>query len=714
MYEFSSFSILDISEAGERKIADSIIVEQIGDGYRINIPDDFTGKKLLVEPLGSYQKRKIYLNDYYTEDSEERKNLDGTWRINDREYTSEYAEISPLASYIVSYKYDSEEYFFLSSQPECFYSNNEEGEVVFNQRTAADETLNYEVELHKYISSTLISDVERTVWLNGKEAQTIKANREYILNKLRYGEKIFLETDRAWSGLENNRNLILTNTEYLSNGHLKYTLLVPERNGQFRFDPSDYTFDHGTLTFKCFGQVITSPVMLARGSKIYYEQRSAEEGYWLAGSNHYVEVTDEMETKRQLEDIHFTPMVRVNVLLPQPQHGGSVIYKLNGTHVEGSSCSTYSGSIITMKMVPWKGWMTEEVEELIYKVGDNQSQVASVGFRTMESLFIEDEDHKPSLKVTLEKSVGENMVFTLHASGCAKEASSYEGGWKVTDLLPTTRNAPVYNLMDNSQIIIQDQKIGTERPIEITMANRAIQTGKAVRMVISKTDDSKKTAKEIRYFDDLSVPLEPITIYPPDELGKSDVWYQSIEITIGVVDVEKYEPATAFKNTTVSLQETESLKYLKKGDLLEGTQKVIVTIKPDTGYYVTGKKVGNGLYQETMKFSEYLKNADNILQSHPAEPYYIITLDTTDPFARYTYKLDGKEVSGTIYSKVGQKLELSYEIRESGYQLEKASGGFLFGLGASKTKAVETIVIDSTMQGKTITKSDFNIKTVKG
>lgn len=38
----------------------------------------------------------------------------------------------------------------------------------------------------------------------------------------------------------------------------------------------------------------------------------------------------------------------------------------------------------------------------------------------MTRLFTEDEDHKPKLDVVLEKSVGENMKFTIEASGFKK------------------------------------------------------------------------------------------------------------------------------------------------------------------------------------------------------------------------------------------------------------------------------------------------------
>ena len=92
-----------------------------------------------------------------------------------------------------------------------------------------------------------------------------------------------------------------------------------------------------------------------------------------------------------------------------------------------------------------------------------------------------------------------------------------------------------------------------------------------------------------------------------------------------------------------------------------------------------------------------------------------MTLDSSDTFATYTYKLDGKEVSGTITVKEGQKLTLTYEITDSAYKLKEGAGGVpLVGWGKSYTKVSKDLTITPGMDGKTITKDDFGIETVKG
>ena len=233
-------------------------------------------------------------------------------------------------------------------------------------------------------------------------------------------------------------------------------------------------------------------------------------------------------------------------------------------------------------------------------------------------------------------------------------------------------------------------------------------------MVIVKTDDKGNKTSETRYIDDLSETLDPIYIYQSGTNATSTVWYKSVEITIGVVDIEKFAQPNASANTKVTVVNNSTGETLATGDLIEADTKVVVTITPLSGYYVTGKNVSNDVYSKTMKFSEYQKNISTIISEHPADKYYTITLDKSDAYASYIYKLDGKEVSGMIYVKAGQKLELTYEITDPAYKLSTAHGGLVFGIGSSTTKATETITIDSNMHGKTITKTEFNIDTVKG
>lgn len=710
MYYFAGFRIMENDDNGGMTESASVKIDGSGTEYVISIPQDFKGTELSVVPIGAYQKRVISLTDYCTDDNGSKKELNGTWIINDREYTDNAAEISAISSYIISYKYDSDKYFYLGSEPECYYSNNADGIVIFKQREPSDATLDYSVELHEYLDVSLVADMERDVTINEAKYKGVKANSKINIPKLRYGQHVKIITNKEWDDLENCRELILVSSGRESENYT-YDMIVPEKDGEFLFDPSEYRYEHGTISFKCFGKTVASPQVLAKGSKIYYSQNTADEGYWLAPGDNFIIVGEEQETKQQLQDIHFTQMVQVKVALEQPERGGKVIYSVDGNRLYGSTYSTYSGTVIEMEFVPWEGWILNSNAHSgdTYVVKDSESQIVGGDEYEISSVFTEDRKHMPEMTVTLEKTVGKDMEFSISASGFNSDKLSYGGGWKFSDVF--NKDASKYNA-GNSQEIITQQKIGTGSPIYMTIGNSALPSGQAVRLVITKTDSNDNKESETRYITNMTKRLEPIYIYKPEEVDTSKIWYKSINITIGIVDINEFNMLSPSANSIISVRNMLTNEMMSDGELIEGTEKVTVTINPEDGYYITGKKVTEGVYQDTMKYSDYLKNIADIIVKHPAAKFYTITLDANDPFATYSYNLDGEEVGGTITVKEGQKLTLIYNITDSAHKLEK-NGIPVPGWGKSYTKAKKELTITPDMDGNTITKDDFGIK-VKG
>ena len=702
MYEFASFNICEYDDEGNRTVIDKCeqiaVATEKGCQVEIIIPSDFKGKELSIEPLGKYRMRQIKLNDYYIDEADNEHPLDGTWMIDDEISTEDVAEISAISSYIISYEYDSEEYFYSSSIPECYYNNNEDGIVIFNQREATDKTEDYSVELHKYISVSLVSGVDRVVAVDGGGMQTLKANTELSISKLKYGDKVIIETNKPWTDLETNRELILTKTEPLSTGSYKYTLIVPEKDGQFMFDPTEYEYEHGTVVFKCFGSAVTDKQCLAQGSKIYYEQGSAEDGYWLPTEDNCIVVSSEEETRKQLEEIHFVEMIQVSVSLKQPDFGGEIKYFVDGKQIYKSEYETYSGTVITMDFEPWEGWRCPYEDGMEYIVGESSSQIINVNGTDISRLFTEDENHKPKLNVTLEKSVEQDIKFDFTASGLDSQSYTYESGWFRSD----------YKIIDGN-------KIGTESPIVISVQNKARQSDKAVKIVVTKTDSDKKTeTAEIRYIIDSTEPQEPIYIYKNADVANATKRYSSIDIVVSMVDVTSFNKASASPNTIVTVYNADTMKEIKQGDLIEEAQKVVVKIEPSTGYYIVGGNNSDKTeYQDTMKYSKYVKDINGLINKYCAEKICTVKLDASDTFAKYVYKYDGEVVAGTVDVRAGKEITLEYEIIGDGYKLSEGSGGVL-GIGKSYKKVTKTITITNDMDGETITKADFNIEVEKG
>jgi len=355
-FEFSGFNIYEYTSEGKRVLRnDSLAGDFSANGLVLQIPADFSGTELAVEPVGLYHPMVLALNDYYFDNGKEMP-LSGAWTINGQIFDGNTAEVNQTTNHIISYEYDKNEYFYITSEPSAQYVNNDYGLVVFDQ-SVTPEVSEFSVGLHKYIDVSVISDTERTLKVNGGGEQRVKANERVLTPKMKYGDKITIETNKKWDNLENNSDLVQTSYEELDNGKYKfrYVLVLPEPNSNFEFDPSKYeTRAHGTLIFRYLGEEVTDKIYPAVGRKIYYEEKRAEAGFWLPEGDHYIEVKDAADTERQLESIQFIPKVKVSVKLLQPDYGGTITYKINGKQIESQDLkndlySTYSGAICILR-----------------------------------------------------------------------------------------------------------------------------------------------------------------------------------------------------------------------------------------------------------------------------------------------------------------------------------------------------------------------------
>ncbi len=701
VYEFSKFNIYAYDADGDKKDVTKLLGNTDA-GLVAQIPFDYDGTELSIVPVGEYHPKEISLRDYYIEDDKTEHDLGGIWMINDEEYTDDSVKINPSSSYIISYKYDVNDFFYVSSEPECYYNNTEDGTIIFKQRTADDEPAGYMVELHPYSQASIISGVDRSVSVNNEGTQTVKENTELTISNLKYGDKVLIATDKEWKELENNKSLVWIGTEPSSTEPFKYeyTLIVPEKGSEFRFDPKEYKYDHGSLTFRYAGLPVEDIKFLEKGRRIYYETKEAEDGYWLPSGEHYIIVGEEAETREQLNDIKFVQKVQVSVHLKQPIFGGKVIYSIDGENAVSEQVDTYSGSLISMDFEPWEGWICNYKDGTQYEVNGDSIQTITVDGVDINDLFVEDNDHKPVLTIVLEKSVGEEMMFDITASGLQIDEDSYKGTWWKSD----------YKIVDAC-------KIGTEENIIMSMKNKSIPTGEAVKIVVKKKvkDNNDDVPPEIWYVDDLTKLQEPICIYSDTELGHSKIWYDSINITVSKVNIENFTAFQTEPNVILTVKNDDTKHLLKEGNYVENSQKVIVTLEPKDGYYISNGNVSGGtVYQNTIKYSKYLSDIENILSKHPAEKYCEITLDKSDSFATYTYKRGKEEVNDAVAKlKQGEKLTLEYEITDDSHKLKEETGGFL-GFGKSDKKVTAQIEITADYDGRIVTKEDFGIEVTEG
>ena len=695
-YYFSGFRLTENVDGNWVLVRTS---EPANDGLILQLSKDDIGKELSLAPIGQYSVRTIKLKDSYIDNDDVEHELSGTWTVNDKPVSGNETEINPILSYIVSYEFNGNDYFYVSSEPECFYNNNDDGIVIFNKRDATDETEDYSVLLHQYLSIKLRSNDTRHVNVNNGPKQEVKAGGLLEIPRLKYGENVVIVTDVEWKELENCKDLILQTSETLEkNGEIafRYTLIVPQKGGEFEFNPDDYSYAHGTIRFKCFGEEVTSLQYLARGSKITYEQKSAEPGYWLADGEHVIPVTTPEETKRALENISFTEKIGVTVRLDQPDYGGRIEYYVEKERITDNIYRGDSGTEITMKFFPWEGWISRFNNGAKYTVTTDKNQTVLIeNVEVSKVAFTESETHKPKLKIVLDKSVGPDMRFAFEAPGLDRKDYSYKSSF-----------------FSRENVVLENVPIGTERGITISMSNYAIQSGTAVKILIEmagndKSGNKAKTVETVSYrlVENLTEIQKPIEIYNYLENANSKIWFDSVTITISLVDVMRYEQRTV-SNALITVRNCQTLEALRTGSIIEGEEYVIITESAGRGYYVDGSDVKDGVYQKKVKFKDCDDTINTIVKDHPIRKYCVISLNSDDKYGECVFKHNGKNVVRKINAKPGDTILLEYSIKDESHKIVSTNG---IKPKEAGTKAICEIKIDETYDGKTLSRESFGI-----
>lgn len=121
----------------------------------------------------------------------------GQWHINDQKVSLSNGALSIGVgeSYIVSCKYNTDEYFFVNSYPDCFSHKN--GVITFEQKNASDKDkpTQYEIELKQYLKFNFEFDEKATIYLNDKLVkENVKSYEFTTKDKISYGQKIEINT----------------------------------------------------------------------------------------------------------------------------------------------------------------------------------------------------------------------------------------------------------------------------------------------------------------------------------------------------------------------------------------------------------------------------------------------------------------------------------------------------------------------------------------
>lgn len=603
-YQFSGFEVWEFDESGKKKR--ELETEAAEDGLIYQIPMEFRGKEISIIPLGEYVPRNIELKDYYKDNNGVERSLDGTWDINGDKTNNNSTSISPVAPYTVIYMYDPDDYVFVDSDPTCFYNNEIDGIVSFEEVSADQEINSFCIELHK-------------------------------------------------------------------------------KSGDQEFDPSKYKVEHAEIEYQYQGVVVDEPTFIPNGSKISYEVKEVEKGYWVPSGNKSGEI--EIGSVSEVISNLVCKEEKVKVTLPQPERGGTITYSMDGNILSGVSVDALIGTEILMTFKSKNGWTCEFKDGTVYKVTNKEIQRVNVDGKDVNNIFTE-QQYKPLVTLTVDKSVGTYTEFTVET------VDMKETGLKLE------------NVKKNKDVFCKE--VGTKNDLTILAANGSLLDGEALKFDIQKEIVDGTKENDIEYLKKIPENLK-VSLY----IANNNTVYKSVNVTVSKVKVAEYS-TTPVDNGYVSVKTTDisNNRYLKSGDVIEDSRKVEITISAKNGYYIkdSGK---TELYSDTMKYSKFVNDINSILTKHPVKKYCKLTLDSSDSYGTVSFKIDGKAVEAGSYNlKEEQNLEISYEITDGKHVILREAANWVDGLWdktKSKTKETAEIAITSALDGRKVSR-DMYIK----
>ena len=327
LYALSTYRIYEYDSENNVKNETTYPIED-KDNLVYQIPSTFTGSEISIVPVGEYPDRQLTMKAFYIDDSQQEKELAnaGTWTINDEDCTGNSASISPIVSYVLKYKFDKDNYFFVAASPKCFTEHpDQEGIVEFLEANPTDEDMEYSVELHPYLKLTISLSENGTIELNDNTADTIKKNKSWTCEKLKYGDVLVVESAGECKISAGDYNHIKVSKDPITHGY-RYTLQIVAETTDTISDDIDIdeyvtitlpeTAEHGTCKYKLDGKSVSGTVQLQESQKLTvtyaitdsdYEFDNASVWNWVQGIVGNMEKTETIAVDSSMNNTTIDP-----------------------------------------------------------------------------------------------------------------------------------------------------------------------------------------------------------------------------------------------------------------------------------------------------------------------------------------------------------------------------------------------------------------------
>lgn len=291
---------------------------------------------------------------------------------------------------------------------------------------------------------------------------------------------------------------------------------------------------------------------------------------------------------------------------------------------------------------------------------------------------------KVDIQVVLEESLGSRKLDLLEGNKAASLVYDKKGEKE-----------------GKGRIAFQGEKDGKALALR---SLEPITEGNALKLVITKKNDAGEEQSTVQYWVPSNGTFD-LNLYNSPQGEPFNC--KEATVTISQVKVVNYE-SVSVENGAVSVSIKEGGWELQDGSVLEKNCEIQVTITPKDGYAVKGSKEESGIYSETMKYEKWEKDSKKILDEHLCEKCVWITLEPADEHGTCVYKLEGEEVKGKVLAHPGSKLEMEYTLTDEEYKVKWDLTSIMNKLGKHPS-----ITITADMDGKTITREDFELEVKK-
>ena len=161
-------------------------------------------------------------------------------------------------------------------------------------------------------------------------------------------------------------------------------------------------------------------------------------------------------------------------------------------------------------------------------------------------------------------------------------------------------------------------------------------------------------------------------------------------------------------NGSITLVKKADSTPVTEGDIIDDNEKVVVSITANNGYYVTGKDVKDSVYYKEMKYSDYVKNQDDIINSHEILKYVSIRLNTDDKYGECEFTYNKESVSGVVLVKQEDEIKLKYTLTDPEYQITRGEGiSSIIDNIFNKNQVTVSIKVTKEMDGKSINREEY-------